>query len=197
MAELRAWQPGYIDRMRYGIASLLGDDRQAVRDAEKLTGLLEYTPVLGDAMTGAEAVDAYNQGDYYGSGLLGAATIAGLIPIVGDAVQKGINRSIKLYHGTTPEAYDEIMQSGILNAPVYMTPRKDIAEQYGDNVVSVMVDENALGIDLDLPSGKLLSAEDAASYLERPDLKTVQDFIDAGFSVGTTNSDAVQILGDG
>lgn len=97
MAELRSLQPGYLDRLKYGIASLLGDDRQSVRDAEKITSLLEYVPGVGDAMAGAEAVDEFNAGNYGTAGLLGAAAAAGLVPGVGDAVQRVARRAADEY----------------------------------------------------------------------------------------------------
>jgi hypothetical protein len=170
MAELRAWQPGYIDRMRYGIASLLGDDRQAMRDAEKLTGLLEYTPVLGDAMTGAEAVDEYNAGNYGTAGLLAAATAVGAVPVVGDAASKGIKKGIRAYHGS-PHDFDRFDISKIgtgegaqayghglyfaesegvaksyrdqLARPYYATPDgESVAQKFGDDVLEAFQNVN-------------------------------------------------------
>jgi hypothetical protein len=93
MAELRAWNPGWMDRAKYALSGLLGDDRQAVRDAEKIMGILEYTPGVGDAMAAGEARDAFAGGDYLGGGLLAAGAMAGLVPGVGDAVQKVARRA--------------------------------------------------------------------------------------------------------
>ena len=137
MAELRAWQPGYLDRLKYGIAGLMGDDRQSVRDAEKITSLLEYVPGVGDAMAGAEAVDEFSASNYGAAGLLGAAAVAGLVPGVGDAAAQGIKKGIRAYHGS-PHNFDKFDMSKIGTGEgaqayghgLYFAEREDVAKSY-------------------------------------------------------------------
>lgn len=61
---------------------------------------------------------------------------------------------MKLYHGTTGEAIEEIIKTGVLYAPVYFSPRQEIAAEYALNndcekavVISVEIDRSVLNID--------------------------------------------------
>lgn len=91
-----------------------------------------------------------------------------------------------VYHGTTPENLAQIKSDNKINGPVYFTPRKDIAEQYGGDdgvALKLNVTEEQIKIDLDLPGGLLLSATEASEYLKND--WTLQDYIENGYSLGT------------
>ena len=54
----------------------------------------ESTPFLGEAIGLKRTSDALDEGDYLGAGIEGLATLAGVAPVFGDAVGKGI-RALK------------------------------------------------------------------------------------------------------
>ncbi len=64
-----------------------------------------------------------------------------------------------MYHGTTKEAFEQIKNDGILNAPVYLTPDFDTAADYAANnsadyvVITVDVDESLFCADNEFISG--------------------------------------------
>jgi hypothetical protein len=99
--ELRAWNPGVMDNVRNfamnALAPLFGGDVRAANAyyRDKVQPTLEFLPGVGDVMAAGEARDAFGQGDYLGGGLLAAGAAAGLVPGVGDAVQKGASKAVK------------------------------------------------------------------------------------------------------
>lgn len=106
MAELRNWQPGWIDRARHTAQGMLaplfgGDERAAMAYVDdKVKPTLEYMPGVGDAMAAAEARDEFAKGNYGMGGLLAAGAAVGLVPGVGDAVQKGVKKGINIVRKT-------------------------------------------------------------------------------------------------
>jgi hypothetical protein len=56
--------------------------------------IAESTPFLGEAIGIKRTSDALDEGDYVGAGIEGAATLVGVLPVVGDAAAKGL-RSTK------------------------------------------------------------------------------------------------------
>jgi hypothetical protein len=96
---------------------------------------------------------------------------------------------ITLYHGTSKSNFSEISKTGILNGPVFLTPKKEVAGEYsGDGeVIEVNIPEKDIKIDLDLPGAKLLSVEEANDYLGNQDW-TLDTYIENGYSVGTEKS---------
>lgn len=92
MPQLQPYEPGFIESARDKIASgLLGlglyedNPYAAYRAAEGLLSVVDFLPGIGDAKGAAETVDAANKGDYATAGLMGAATAAGVVPVLGDA----------------------------------------------------------------------------------------------------------------
>ncbi len=62
----------------------------------------ESAPFLGEAIGIKRTSDALDEGDYVGAGIEGAATLAGVMPVFGDAVGRGIralkpNKTVKAY----------------------------------------------------------------------------------------------------
>lgn len=106
---------------------------------------------------------------------------------------------IDLFHGTTPEAFDAITSSGDIFGSSRFSPRRDVAETFAHNVggdantvVKVKAPASSLMIDLDLPAAKLLTPDEAAAYLDKPDW-TILDFIENGYSVGVPDTSVLSI----
>jgi hypothetical protein len=125
--EMRAYEPTLMDQLRYKaidvLAPLFGGDERAANAyyRDKVQPTAEFLPGVGDAMAAAEAKDAFGQGDYLGGGLLAAGAAAGLVPGVGDAVQKGIKAAVKsrgdevlglLKSGKADQVTDEMLDLG-------------------------------------------------------------------------------------
>ena len=87
---------------------------------------------------------------------------------------------ITLFHGTT--AKSEIIKDGFNTEFVFLTPRLEVAEMYADDVVSVVVDQDDLLIDLD-QAGAIGLTVDEANYMTGNDFSCADDYLDAGFSV--------------
>jgi len=91
----------------------------------------------------------------------------------------------RLYHGTDEAGYAGIRQTGRIKSRgigVFFTPDRNMAEEYGDFVVEVNVDDAELMIDCDLPGQTLRTVGDANEYLENVDW-TIDDYLSAGHSV--------------
>ncbi|MBB5221076.1 hypothetical protein HNP73_000997 [Amaricoccus macauensis] len=58
---------------------------------------------------------------------------------------------------------DGIRDAGEISAPAFFTPRRDLAEGYGEHVIEAEVPEGDLLVDLDMPGARLMSPEDAAA----------------------------------
>lgn len=99
---------------------------------------------------------------------------------------------VTLYHGTASDSIPEIAQGGMLRGPVYLTPRREVAEDYsgGESVIQVRVPESEIKIDLDLPGGRLLTVDEANRNLDREGW-TLEDYIDDGSSVGVDSAVSV------
>jgi hypothetical protein len=125
--ELRAYEPGVMDNVRNfamnALAPLFGGDVRAANAyyRDKIQPTAEFLPGVGDVMAAGEARDAFGQGNYLGGGLLAAGAMAGLVPGVGDAVQKGIKAAVKsrgdevlglLKSGKADQVTDEMLDLG-------------------------------------------------------------------------------------
>jgi hypothetical protein len=92
-----------------------------------------------------------------------------------------------LFHGTTKAALSEIRRSGVLEGPVFLTPRKEVAEDYaGDDgvVLEVEVEKELLLLDFDFAGAQLISLEDANVYTESEGDKSIDEWLEEGQSVG-------------
>ena len=65
----------------------------------------ESTPFLGEAIGIKRTSDALDEGDYVGAGIEGLATLAGVMPVAGDALAKGIRASANALR--TPKWFKE------------------------------------------------------------------------------------------
>jgi hypothetical protein len=79
------------------------------RVANTLTSLLDFTPVVGDAVGVGDTMTSYRQGDMLGTGINAAATGIGVLPLVGGPASKAVKaggnrvrsalRDIDAWHG--------------------------------------------------------------------------------------------------
>jgi hypothetical protein len=146
--ELRAYEPGVMDNVRNfamnALAPLFGGDVRAANAyyRDKVQPTLEFLPGVGDVMAAGEARDAFGQGDYLGGGLLAAGAMAGLVPGVGDAVQKGASKAakgIRAYHGS-PHDFDKFSLDKIGTGEgaqayghgLYFAENEGVAKSYRD-----------------------------------------------------------------
>jgi hypothetical protein len=60
------------------------------RVANTLTSLLDFTPVVGDAVGIGDTMTSYRQGDMLGTGINAAATGIGVLPLVGGPASKAV-----------------------------------------------------------------------------------------------------------
>ena len=98
---------------------------------------------------------------------------------------------VTLFHGTT--ARDEIINEGFNTELVFLTSRMEVAEMYADDVVSVVVDEDDLLIDLDQAGAIGLTIEQA-NQMTGNDFSCAEDYLDAGFSVCILAKNIKQVL---
>lgn len=94
---------------------------------------------------------------------------------------------VRLYHGTDEVGAAGINEKGLIEGPVFLTPRKEIAEEYGEHVFSVEVPAKELGVDFDLPGARILDFDEAKRYAEK-EWEDIYDAIDEGVSVATPKS---------
>lgn len=197
--ELTSYTPTLRERAADWLRQkLFTDDRAGQDKANRLVNWGEtMLPPFGFATSAYDAGRAGGQGDYVTAAALGAMTFAPGGKLERGVLKDGMARSsdelVDLFHGTTPEGYDAITSSKQMFESSRFSPRKDVAESYADNVggdastvVKVKAPVSSLMIDLDLPGGKLLTPEEAAAYLDKPDW-TISDFIENGYSVGVSD----------
>jgi hypothetical protein len=60
------------------------------RIANTLSGLVDFAPVVGDAVGVGDTITSYRQGDMLGTGINAAATGIGVLPIVGGPASKAV-----------------------------------------------------------------------------------------------------------
>lgn len=86
------------------------------------------------------------------------------------------------FHGTSEESAIEIRENGFSTEMVFITPRKDIAEEYGEEVIAVSIDTDDLMVDLDMAGAIGMSVDEANAYLDNEEWD-INDYINAGYSL--------------
>ncbi|WP_281083928.1 hypothetical protein [Klebsiella quasivariicola] len=86
------------------------------------------------------------------------------------------------FHGTSEDSATEIKENGFSTEMVFFTPRKDVAEEYGEEVVAVYVDTDDLMIDLDMAGATGMSVDEANAYLNNEEWD-INNYINAGYSL--------------
>ena len=115
MPQLQPYEPGFVDSARDELASgLLGmglykdNPYAAYRAADKIMGVLDFLPGVGDAKGAAETADAFERGNMTEAGLLGVATLLGAVPAAGKVAAAPLRALAKRYPqvGTPVEKID-------------------------------------------------------------------------------------------
>lgn len=129
---------------------IISDRYRAQEVGKSITGLGEFLPVLGDATAGDDFGKAAAQGDKLGMGV----GLLGAVPVLGDVAKKVVkstNNSVdnkkteRLFHAS-PVEFDEFDPARrgdrltSLGLGHYLTPSKDKASMYGDNIMEFDVD---------------------------------------------------------
>lgn len=75
-----------------GVADTVGEAVSGAWDAVKpyASTVADFTPVVGEAKGAYETYEAFEEGDYFGAGINAAATLLGVVPVLGDAAGKGL-----------------------------------------------------------------------------------------------------------
>ena len=84
------------------------------------------------------------------------------------------------FHGTA--AKEEIIEHGFNTEIVFLTSRKDVAEDYGFDVVEVAVDEEHLMVDLD-SAGAVGVGFEMANAMTGNDYESAAEYAANGYSV--------------
>lgn len=151
---MEAYSPSLRERMSKGVSDALynsgaiSDRYRAQNVGDNLTSLAEFVPGVGDV------VDADEFGRAAASGDIGGMAMAGLgvIPVVGDAAQKGLK-------GFTKTTGDTLIDSKIKNI-VMMSPDEYLKESF-------KVTDGALGGDFQSwMSSNAVSKETMEGYAE-------------------------------
>ena len=93
MAELRAYNPSYRERIGNAIYDMLvGTGMPANRMRNEAQAVMDFVPGLGDVIGANDAARDYQAGDYVGAGVGGLATVLGMVPMVGDVAGKAVKK---------------------------------------------------------------------------------------------------------
>lgn len=93
---------------------------------ELAKGLLGFTPVVGDAISGYDAIQSARQGDYLGAALNGV----GLLPFV-PAMGAAVKPTERLFHGSLGDLVGDLRNgTGSLGDGFYLTNRDAQAALY-------------------------------------------------------------------
>lgn len=90
---------------------------------------------------------------------------------------------LRLFHGTSADSAAQIERDGYIRGPAFFSPRREVANGYGETVIEAMIPKDRLKIDFDLPGARLLAVDEANGYAERHGW-TIDDWIRFGQSVG-------------
>lgn len=106
---------------------------------ELAKGLLGFTPVVGDAISGYDAIQSARQGDYLGAALNGVGLLP-FVPSMGGVVAKGNFPEI-LYRGTTGST--ERIKGGIGEGLLFAAKDEPTAKLYGQIIEKIGVHPDA------------------------------------------------------
>ena len=111
--NFRATAQNAISNMLGGSNISSSDNYLGGRVANTLTGLLDFAPVVGDAVGVGDTMTSYRQGDMLGTGINALATGVGVLPLVGGPASKAVKaggnrarsalRGIDAWHGSPYE----------------------------------------------------------------------------------------------
>ena len=96
-SSFNPFNPNFRATAQNAISNMLGgsnisssDNYLGGRVANTLTSLLDFAPVVGDAVGVGDTITSYRQGDMLGTGINAAATGVGVLPLVGGPASKAV-----------------------------------------------------------------------------------------------------------
>ena len=150
----KPWNPNFRATAQNAISNMLGgsnisssDNYLGGRVANTLTGLLDFAPVVGDAVGVGDTMTSYRQGDMLGTGINALATGVGVLPLVGGPASKAVKaggnrvrsalRGIDAWHGS-PHRFNNFSMSNIGTGEgaqayghgLYFAENKGVSENY-------------------------------------------------------------------
>ena len=174
------------------------------RIANTLSGLVDFAPVVGDAVGVGDTITSYRQGDMLGTGINALATGIGVLPLVGGpaskAVRAGGNRArsalneLEIFQDVFPKSYKESIITPYTDRNI--DPRTFSAGSgVGNSDPRVgQVDRNlATQIDIGdqrIPEVPLVSLNDYEGY---PFMTTMSDRTAAGDTIRSINGVPVNV----
>ncbi len=170
MAELKRYTPTLREKITAGISGLLGDNRKSYRSAEKVSDILDLTPIgaataaYDAGRLGAIGAEQGSAGDILGATALMAT--AGL-PV---PARKAAKKGIRAFHGT-PHDFDKFEMGKIGTGEgaqayghgLYFAEREGTAKSYRDALTS--------GTRFDNPTFNALGGE--AKFIDPEDARTI------------------------
>ena len=94
------------------------------------------------------------------------------------------------FHGTA--AKDEIIYAGFNTSMVFLTSRRDVAEDYGFDVIEVCVNDDDLLIDLD-QAGAVGVSVATANCMTGNDFESAREYAENGYSVCVKSENVISI----
>lgn len=152
--NFRATAQNAISNMLGGSQISSSDNYLGGRVANTLTGLLDFAPVVGDAVGVGDTMTSYRQGDMLGTGINAAATGIGVLPLVGGPASKAVKaggnrvrsalRGLDAWHGSPYEfenfSTDNIGTGAGLQAygdGLYFSESSEIARPFSERIFEV------------------------------------------------------------
>lgn len=218
VGSIRPWDPGYAERMRLALAAGLrkaGASNYRANDVSgRIFGLLDFVPGVGDVKGAVDTVDAYNAGDMTGAGIGAAATLLGVVPVVGDAAGKAVKKAAgkkaeKKVQGLLTDALQDApaakgkAPSGLLGDGAVLT-KKELAKLIPATEPDMA---RSFGTDERLKGGGTLPAEEVQQGLanraryrserqvlpKRPEEMSDQEWVDFGAQYGADFSQSPMV----
>ena len=140
--KLKEYYPTVREKVEggiYDIGGLLGADPRSTlmrNIAGTAGGILDFVPGLGDIVGAEETYRDYKDGNYVNAGLGAAATVAGLIPVVGDVAGKAIKTFKKdpmvVQHNRSPDVlYQNLLDDGLPAPSMAVVKVDDPMDNFG------------------------------------------------------------------
>lgn len=150
-------EPGLRDRLAGLMAMLYGGGAGGRAMGRQASGIFDWTPGVGEALSGSEGVEAAKQGDWAGAAL-GAL---GAVPVVGKLAKGGKAAAKAAELADLSKATDALFREGVVpNVPQHdiprYTPARGVPQRVQDVVANPQVREGMLSA---IERGKGLGGE--------------------------------------
>ena len=152
-SSFNPFNPNFRATAQNAISNMLGgsnisssDNYLGGRVANTLTGLLDFAPVVGDAVGVGDTITSYRQGDIPSTVINAAATGIGVLPLVGGPASKavkaggnrvrsalrGIDPSLPKYEGMRDATVQHLKNKGIMSQREFDRAERDSFEKTGN-----------------------------------------------------------------